>query len=269
MEVTNIEGFICNRSHHWFAIRKINNHYWNLNSMKERPEKISHFRLAAEIDELINQGYSVFCVVDAMLPLPCTSDSGRERGLPQYWWKEEDLISGKTNATTGATDPWRSVGTGMRLDGASVRSTKQTTSLLNSDEDASLQEALRASRQMMSEDEMIQMAMEASLAIQEKMAPSPFLNQELKPEPAVGEQGAVRIQFRLPDGSKVIRRFLKTDSVAMVYLFVEKRCGKSSSGKTLELRAGFPPKVIPAESMTLTIEEAKLSGELLQGRYVR
>merc|ERR1719362_1273672 len=48
-EVTEVEGFICNRQAHWFAIRKINGRFWNLNSTKERPEIITHFLLAAEI----------------------------------------------------------------------------------------------------------------------------------------------------------------------------------------------------------------------------
>ena len=38
VESTEVEGFICNRAAHWFAIRKINGLYWNLDSMKEKPE---------------------------------------------------------------------------------------------------------------------------------------------------------------------------------------------------------------------------------------
>jgi ataxin-3 len=48
-DVTEMEGFICNKTAHWFAIRKINGRFWNLNSMEERPQIISHFKLATEI----------------------------------------------------------------------------------------------------------------------------------------------------------------------------------------------------------------------------
>jgi len=89
-EVTDFEGFICNKESHWFAIRKINDLFWNLNSTLERPEQISHFRLAAEIESFQASGYSVFCVDGAPLP-----PSSREQGLPQYWWREDDLIAGK------------------------------------------------------------------------------------------------------------------------------------------------------------------------------
>ena len=80
MEITNIEGFICNRSSHWFAIRKINGRYWNLNSTLERPELISHFRLAAEVEQFMKEGYAVFCVVEA-LPVPCTNETMMDQGL--------------------------------------------------------------------------------------------------------------------------------------------------------------------------------------------
>ena len=79
-EITDIEGFICNRSSHWFAIRKINGRYWNLNSTLERPELISHFKLAAQMEGLQNEGYSVFCVLDS-LPPPCTNEAMMDQGL--------------------------------------------------------------------------------------------------------------------------------------------------------------------------------------------
>ena len=83
IEVTEIEGFICNRSSHWFTIRKINDRYWNLNSTLERPEVISHFRLAAEIEALQSSGYSVFCVVSS-LPPPCTNEAMMDQGLVSF-----------------------------------------------------------------------------------------------------------------------------------------------------------------------------------------
>ena len=83
VEITNLEGFICNRSSHWFAIRKINGRYWNLNSTNDRPELISHFNLAKEMEGLQNAGYSVFCVVDK-LPAPCTSEAMMDQGLVSF-----------------------------------------------------------------------------------------------------------------------------------------------------------------------------------------
>ncbi|GMH83872.1 hypothetical protein TL16_g09743 [Triparma laevis f. inornata] len=50
IDLTSRTGFILNRDHHWFTIRQINNNFWNLNSMLEKPETISHFKLAAEVE---------------------------------------------------------------------------------------------------------------------------------------------------------------------------------------------------------------------------
>jgi ataxin-3 len=242
-DVTEMDGFICNRQAHWFAIRKINGRFWNINSMEERPQIVSHFKLAAEIQGLQNSGYSVFCVPTG-LPPPCCSKAQRERGLPQYWWKEDDLVQGKgQSAVTGATDPWRAVGSGMRLDGMSAAP--------NNANDLG----------DMTEEEMLQMALAASLEPNTKEE-----RVELTPEPAAGSSGAVRIQLRLPSGGRSLRRFLQTDSVKMLYSFVEQE-SKDGQGRKLELRFGFPPKDLQTVS-DKTIGEASLAGEAIQCRYV-
>lgn len=241
-DVTEIDGFICNKQAHWFAIRKINGRFWNLNSMAERPQIISHFKLAEEIQGLQNSGYSVFCVPIG-LPLPCTSKEQRQRGLPQFWWKEDDLVQGKgQSAVTGATDPWRDVGSGMRLDGKLAPNSANVLGDLT-------------------EEEMLQMALAASLepATKEERV-------ELTPEPAAGTPETVRIQFRLPNGGRSIRRFLNTDSVNMVYAFAEQE-SKDGQGRKIELRFGFPPKDLQTVS-DKTIGEASLAGQAIQCRYV-
>jgi ataxin-3 len=258
-DIADVEGFICNKDAHWFAIRLIHGRYWNLNSTLEQPKLISHFSLATEMEALQNSGYSVFCVIKG-LPAPCNSAAGTSRGQPQYWWKEDDLLQGKTNATTAATDPWRAVGGGMRLDGKSTASTSTSTAGMVSDMGD------------LTEEEMMQMAVMASL--EQAIAPPPSQNGHggggakqvpVPPEPEVGTAGAIRIQFRMPDGKRIVRRFMSTDSVDVVYSFVQE--SSPNNGKLLELRAGFPPKNL-ASQWNKTIAEAQLSGENIQGRYI-
>jgi ataxin-3 len=269
-DVTDMEGFIAHKDAHWFAIRKINGRFWNLNSMEERPKIISHFKLATEIAGYQSSGCKlrmimVYCcmnkcnltsvslaLIDTVfcVPLlshecpPCTSKSQRQRGLPEYWWKEEDLVRGKGDAITGATDPWRDVGSGMRLDGKSMSTT---------------------SNQMegMSEEEMIQMALMASMETTQQSSTAPTV--ALTEEPAAGVAGAVRIQFRLPDGSRAVRRFLQSDPVGMLYAFVEST-SKGGQGRAVELRAGFPPKELSPMRQT-TIADANLAGEAVTCRF--
>lgn len=249
IEVTEINGFICNRASHWFAIRKINDRFYNLNSTLERPEIISHFKLAAEIEALQSAGYSVFCVLDS-LPPPCSSESSMDLGLPQYWWKEEDLLSAKSNAMTRADDPWRSVGSGRRLDG------KSSASGGGGGND-------NIPVGHMTEEEMLQMAMAASLEQQSAPASKSERAYELADEPAEGAPGVIKIQFRLPDGTRAVRRFLESDRVGVIYAFVGGRCSKQN----IELRAGFPPKDLSSKKDS-SIAESKLAGEMIHGRYI-
>ena len=243
-DVTEMSGFICNKSAHWFAIRMINGRFWNLNSMEERPSTISHFKLATEIAGYQSSGYTVFCVRDG-LPPPCTTEAQLKQGLPQYWWKERDLVSGKgKDAATAATDVWRNVGSGMRLDGGSTSSNSNVIEGLT-------------------EEEMLQMALSASL--QQTEAPTPEENVTLTAEPEKGTPNVATLQFRLPNGKRAVRRFLKSDPVGMVYAYVESQ-STGGQGKRLDLRAGFPPKDLQ-NMRKQTIQEANLSGESVQCRF--
>lgn len=242
-DITDMEGFICNKEAHWFAIRRINGRFWNLNSMKEQPEIISHFKLAKEIQDLQNDGYSVF-VVPFGLPEPCASKVQRSRGKPEFWWREEDLVKGKgRSAINGATDPWKNVGSGQRLDGASG-----SISLDN-----------------LTEEEMLQMALAASMESGGVVSSHEALP-SLTEEPPVGSDSAVRIQFRLPNGGRAVRRFLSTESVKMLYSFVESE-SRESQGKKIELRFGFPPKDLQSHA-SKSIGEAALAGENIQCRWI-
>ena len=250
-DVTDIEGFICNKQSHWFAIRKINGRFWNLNSTKSCPVQISHFSLAKEIETLQNEGYHVFFVQDP-LPIPCSSfEESQGRGAPQFWWKEEDLLSGASEKSiNAATNHWRSdnVGSGFRLDGKSAEENNTGSS---------------TKIEGLTEEEMLQMALAASLENNEtKSAPNEIEECELTPEPTTSDSNTVRIQFRLPDGYKVVRRFFGSDPVGMVYAFVKSRC----DNRAFELRAGFPPKAM--SNKLISIYDAKLDGELVQGRFI-
>ena len=244
VEITTMDGFICNRAAHWFAIRKINDHYWNLNSTLEKPEIISHFKLAAEMQALQDAGYSVFCVLDN-LPESCTSEAMMDMGLPRYWWKEEDLMKGKSNAMTRADDPWKDAGGGRRLDGKPKGGSTGGKTVSE-----------------MTEEEMLQMAMAASLEQQTQHQSDKGHSYELTEEPKEGTPGAVKIQFRLPDGKRAVRRFMESDHVGVIYAFVSSQC----SNQSVELRAGFPPKDISSQK-ELTIDDAKMAGEMIHGRY--
>ncbi len=266
VEITRFDGFICNRSSHWFAIRKINGRFWNLNSINERPELISHFHLAAQIEALRVEGYSVFCVVEiGALPKVCSIGEANEyelkgRGIEEFWWKEDDLIQG--TGSKGYSNPWSNIGRGMRLDGKIPTTVIPKASFGTSDS---------FNIKGLSEEEMVQLAMAASMQAENNCKNgrdkssdeclSDQSNVKLMSEPLPGTEGAVRIQFRLmPEGKRIERRFLRSDRVKVLELFVR---GESHSSGKLTMKAGFPPKDI-RPLYEETIETAKLSGEQLQ-----
>lgn len=226
-EITTFQGFLCHKSDHWFAIRTIGGRFWNLNSTLERPDVVSHFTLGSEMEVCREQGYTVFFI-----------QSGLPEGsikLPQgtgNWHRMSDLLKGRSSEP----DPWENLsGKGQRLDGGRA-------------------EASAANIEHLSEDELFQMALQQSLVSQEAKVDVP-------PEPASDTPNVVRIQFRLPSQSRVVRRFLNTDTVANVYAF----CESLNSSQPLYLQYGFPPKDLgPLKEKT--ISEANLANETIQGR---
>lgn len=201
-DITSYPGFICNRASHWFAIRKIEKQFWNLNSTLEKPQLISHFRLAAELESFKQSGYSVFVVTVDDLP-----KADRSTGATQSWWRRSDLENGG-NDNVPKTD-WNEVGSGRRLDGKKIAE-------VNTHENNS----------SLTEEEMLQKALQASIL------------PDIPDEPKVDAPGVVTIQFRFSNGKKQRRRFLADQPVQVVYSFCEREMG----GGNVELRYGFPPR---------------------------
>lgn len=88
----------------------------------------------------------------------------------------------------------------------------------------------------------------------------------LNPEPDAGVPGVTRVQIRVPDGSRLARRFLKTDPLAMVWTFVKDQVPEAR-GRAFELRTAFPPSAV-AYNDTLTIEEGKLENASLMVKWL-
>uniref|UniRef100_H3H367 UBX domain-containing protein n=1 Tax=Phytophthora ramorum TaxID=164328 RepID=H3H367_PHYRM len=81
-----------------------------------------------------------------------------------------------------------------------------------------------------------------------------------------GAPDVTRVQIRVPDGSRLTRRFLKTDSLAMVWSFVKDQVPEAR-GRAFELRTAFPPSAV-AYNDTLSIEEGKLENASLMVKWL-
>jgi Josephin/UBX domain len=247
-DITEFQGFICHKAAHWFAIRQIGGRFWNLNSTLPRPVPVSHFQLASEMTQWQNQGYTLFCVPSG---LPSCGTKKGQSGAGGQWHKMSDLLRGKSTEK----DPWEQLtGKGMRLDGSSARA--NSTML-----------AQEARIDALTEEEQLQMAYQQSLetafsepetkhAALERLPPPP-------PEPSAGVKDSARLQFRLPDGRRFVRRFNLTDSIQVVFAFVQ----QATDHTALELKCGYPPKALDMMS-TESIGDAKIAGESIQARLL-
>lgn len=61
-EPSKQEGFICNKKEHWFALRRIGEEWFDLNSCLRVPKHFTSQQLVSHINEALKEGYSVFAV---------------------------------------------------------------------------------------------------------------------------------------------------------------------------------------------------------------
>ena len=80
-------------------------------------------------------------------------------------------------------------------------------------------------------------------------------------EPTSGNNVA-RIQIRMPDGKRLVRKFKGDDSVKIIYAFVAQSNEEAKSGKVFELKAKFPPQDL-LSSVDESISSCGLNGEAI------
>lgn len=67
-------GFIFNRREHWFALRRLNNEWFDLNSLFAAPQHMSPTHLALFFEAQANQGYSIYVVRGRFPSTPLADD---------------------------------------------------------------------------------------------------------------------------------------------------------------------------------------------------
>lgn len=255
VEPTNIEGFICHKEAHWFAIRKINGRFWNLNSFLPKPETISHFKLAAEIANLQKKAYLVFAALPpgwqqgGKLPEVSMKRSNLPKSRLKYYWNCNILLEdeaklghkgninyadkknhsfddqGKTEIKDRANatqDPWMDVGNGQTLGSMKKEGADLAQNYVKLDE---------------------------------------YTNLSLN-EPKKG----IRMQLRLPQNKRAVKVFSEDETVAHVYKAVFDLCKNQPPGKNLQLSAGYPPKVLAEGGKTVV--DAGLSGVSVACKWI-
>ena len=65
------QGFICNCRDHWFTLRRVGTQWWNLDSLKPAPRRVTDAELRTALVDAVRDGYSIFAVRGpGLLPSP-------------------------------------------------------------------------------------------------------------------------------------------------------------------------------------------------------
>jgi hypothetical protein len=89
----------------------------------------------------------------------------------------------------------------------------------------------------------------------------------LPPEPAEGEAGACRVALRLPDGSRLQRRFLASAPVAQLFSFCLARLPEAAAGRAFAL-CGSYPGAAALEDKEQSLTEAGAANSMLVVRWL-
>jgi len=91
-----------------------------------------------------------------------------------------------------------------------------------------------------------------------------ILSMEVGEEPT-SNSNVARVQIRMPDGKRLVRKFGGEDQVKIIYAFVAQQLSvneKAVGGKAFELKFGFPPRDLFA-SIGDSISSSGLNGEAI------
>mmetsp|Transcript_26621 Transcript_26621/g.37496 ORF Transcript_26621/g.37496 Transcript_26621/m.37496 type:complete len:511 (-) Transcript_26621:247-1779(-) len=101
---------------------------------------------------------------------------------------------------------------------------------------------------------------------EEEKAPS-FISELIAIQ--VGDEpsdNSARIQIRMPDGKRLVRKFSKSSQVKIIYAFVAQSNEEAKGGKEFVLMAGYPPKDLISD-IDSSIESTGLSGQAITVRW--
>lgn len=85
-------------------------------------------------------------------------------------------------------------------------------------------------------------------------------------EEPVGTEGVARVMIRMPDGKRLIRKFLSSDTVTIIYAFIAQCNDDAKGGKAFQCKFGFPPKDLRT-CVDDTIECTGLAGDTITVRW--
>ena len=249
-------GFVLNRSSHWYCLRKLEGVWWRLNSSEANPERLSQPDLVNSLAHLSDANWSIFVVHEepGSFPMPMLRDpadaehwvdTAKPRGESSRFG---GTMSGPLRPPSPKFAPFS--GAGNTLGGGGGVATGTAA-------------AAAAASDAGGEDAQLALA----LAMSRDLAGVERLKTRLPAQPADGA-AAARVALRLPDGSRLSRRFPPHSSVQSLVDVVCIALAEGAVGSgSYEMRSQHPPFKLCFTSDAkgdqkceggLTIEEAGL-----------
>jgi len=209
------KGFICNLANHWFTIRKIEEDWFNLDSLLLSPQYLSSLYLSEFLFAIKNRGYSIF-VVRGSFPLTGYHDSNTDQAS-NWVWVDMRNRQDRMELHTGDVDP--------ELEAAIAASLTESTTAIK---DTSKSEPAESDH----EDEELMQAILLSQQIPQQNETKIVLPEIEKEDP----KNVTTLRVRLLDGQSVEQKFLKTCPIQLVYDVMQTRYGVDMSQNVLVQR---------------------------------
>jgi hypothetical protein len=223
---TKETGLVFNRSQHWQAYRKMRNVWYDLNSLRRLPNIISEFSLSSHIEAMISNGFTVFV---ARGEFPRTDKQRNPSVQPWQQWVAERTI--QESGRAASSEDWETDPEEDRLLKQAIEDSKRDANRYVPRTNGSIEDP--------------ELAAAIALSLQsENVQPKPSLPHiEIGPEPIDPMAFAVKVKF--PDGVARTRKFMPSDNVLVIMLWVQ-------SVTNLEVTMTFPyPRRILDTSSTL------------------
>lgn len=139
------QGFVINRSSHWFTIRRIHNTWWNLDSKLPRPEIISSMYLSAYLYELRQSAHCSIFVLSGSIQDQGNYELFRSsQHVDGVWYREQELLHPSSQGNKPDDGPkfqaFQGKGNRLGAEGEVIYDTNEPY-----DEDIALAQAISAS----------------------------------------------------------------------------------------------------------------------------
>jgi len=211
-------GFICNLSNHWFAIRNIGGKFWDLNSLHKQPVYLSEIYLGAFLKQLQVEGYTIYIVRGAFPEVYVEKENQNWILAPTG----NNRQNNNNNNNNGEDDLAKAIAASLedknkniskqpesnQTWGTNLHSLKSLNDSLDSgiEEDDDLARAIALSKTTAESER------EAK-----RRKPNPS---DIPEEPVSSETDLANIMIRLPTGKKIGRKFRQSNKLEDVFNWI-------------------------------------------------